>query len=106
MAYGAFKDVNRRTITVKVLCDNAFNIVKNPKYVEYQRGLASMVYKLFDKKTSGGTVKIEFISNKDLAEEFQKPIIRKFEKRKAHSPFIDNIWGVDLADMQSISKFN
>ena len=45
-------------------------------------------------------------SNKELAEELQKPIIRKFEKRKAHSPFIDNIWGADLADMQLISKLN
>ena len=37
---------------------------------------------------------------------YQKPIIRKFNKRKVHSPFIDNIWGADLADMQLISKFN
>ena len=35
-----------------------------------------------------------------------KPIIRKFNKRKVQSPFIDNIWGADLADMQLISKFN
>ena len=60
----------------------------------------------FDKKTSGGTVKNENISNKELAEELHKPIIRKFNKRKVHSPFIDNIWGTDLADMQLISKFN
>ena len=46
------------------------------------------------------------LSNKDLAEELHKLITRKFEKRKAHSPFIDNIWGADLADMQLISKFN
>ena len=58
------------------------------------------------KKTSGETVKNEIISNKELAEELHKPIIRKFEKRKVHSPFIDNICGADLADMQLISKFN
>ena len=58
------------------------------------------------KKTSGETVKNEIISNKELAEELHKPVIRKFEKRKVHSPFIDNIWGADLADMQLISKFN
>ena len=46
------------------------------------------------------------MSNKELAEELHKPINRKFEKRKVHSSFIDNIWGADLADMQLISKFN
>ena len=46
------------------------------------------------------------MSNKELAEELLKPIIRKFEERKVYSPFIDNIWGADLADNQSISKFN
>ena len=76
------------------------------KYDGYQRGLTSMVYKLFDRNTSGGTVKNEIISNKELEEELHKPIIRKFEKRKVHSSFIDNIWGADLADMQLISKFN
>ena len=39
-------------------------------------------------------------------EELQKPIIRKFKKRRVHSTFKDNIWGADLADMQLISKFN
>ena len=50
MAYGYFKDLNRRTIADKVLRDEIFNIDKNPKYDGYQRGLASMVYKSFDKK--------------------------------------------------------
>ena len=44
-------------------------------------------------------IKIENTSNKVLEEELRKPIIRKFNKRKVHSPFIDNIWGSDLADM-------
>ena len=65
-----------------------------------------MVYKFFDKKTSSGTIKNEIISNKELAEELQKQNIRKFEKRKVHSSFINNIWGADLADMQLINKFN
>ena len=43
---------------------------------------------------------------KELAEELQKPIIRKFEKKKVESYFIYNIWGADLAEMQLISKFN
>ena len=58
------------------------------------------------KKTSGGTTKNEIMYNKELAEELHKSIIRKFEKIKLHSPFIDNNWGEDLADMQLISKFN
>ena len=50
--------------------------------------------------------KKEIISNKELAEELHKPIIRKFEKQKVYSPFIDNIWVTNLTDMQVISKFN
>ena len=53
----------------------------------------------FGKKTSGDAIENEYISNKELAEELQKPIIRKFKERKVHSPFIDNIWSADLADM-------
>ena len=46
------------------------------------------------------------MSNKELAEELHKPIIRKFEKRKVHSSFIHNIWSTELPDMPLISKFN
>ena len=51
-------------------------------------------------------MKNDNITNKELAEELHKPIIRKFNKRKVHSPFIDNIWGADLQGMQLMSKFN
>ena len=105
MAYGDFKDLNRRTAAVKMFCDKAFNIAKDPKYDGYQRGLASTVSKFFDNETSGSRIKNENISPKQLAQELHKPIIRKFNKRKVHSPFIDNTWGADLADMQLISKF-
>ena len=44
--------------------------------------------------------------NSQLAEEFHKPIIKNFKRRKVYSSFKDNIWGVDLADMQLISKYN
>ena len=50
MVYGDFKDLARRTASDKVLRDKAFNIAKNRKYDGYQRSLAFMVYKLFDKK--------------------------------------------------------
>ena len=86
--------------------DKAFNIAKNPTYDEYQRGLASMVFKFFDKKSSGTGIKNKNMSDQQIAEELHKPIIRKFRKRKVQSSFIDNIWSADLADMQLISKFN
>ena len=83
MAYGDFKDLKRRTYSDEVLRDKAFNITKNPKYDEYQRGLASMVYKFFDKKSasltdksvSGSGVNIPLEFNEQLAEELHKPVI-------------------------------
>ena len=104
MAYANFKDLIRRTASDKKLHDKAFNIVKNPIYDGCKRGLASMVYKFFDKKTSCSSIKNENMSDQQLAEELHKPITKKFKKRKAQSPFIDNIWGDDLADMQLLSK--
>ena len=53
MAWGDFKDLARRTASDKFLRDKAFNIAKGPKYDGYGRGLASMVYKIFDKKVCG-----------------------------------------------------
>ena len=108
MAYGDFKDLARRTASDKVLKDKAFNIAKNLKYDEYQRGLASMVYKYFDKKSAGSRVNMHTNNERpfDLAEELHKPIIRKSKKRTVSSGFKDNIWGADLADKQLISKFN
>ena len=104
MAYGKSKDLAKRTQSDKVLRDKAFKIASDPKYDGYQRGLASMVYKFFDKKSSGNGITNE--PNYQLAEELHKPIIRKFKKRKVYSSFRDNIWGVDLADMQSLSRYN
>ena len=85
MGYGDFKDLKRRTSADNVLRDKAFNIAKNPKYDGYQRGLASMVYKFFDKKTKGSGVTIANKSipqNEQLVEELRKPIIRKLKKRE------------------------
>ena len=99
MAYGDFKDLARRTASDKVLRDKAFNIAKNPKYDGHQRGIASMVYKFFDKKSKGSGVNKKVKYNEQVAKELNKPIIRTFKKRKVHSGFKDNIWGADLADM-------
>ena len=65
-----------------------------------------MAYKFFDKKASGGAIKNGVMSNKELAEELPKSIIKKLEKRKVNSSIIDNIQGADLADMQFINQFN
>ena len=77
-AYGDFKDLKRRTASGKILRDKAFNTAKNLKYDEYQRGLASMVYKCFDKKSTGSSVNIRLEFNEQLAKESHKPIIKKF----------------------------
>ena len=102
MAYGKSKDLVRRTQWDKVLWDKAFKIASDPIYDGYQRGLASMAYKFFDNKSSGSGINNG--SNYQLANELHKPIIKKFKKRKVYSSFKDNIWGADLADMQSLSK--
>ena len=114
MAYGDFKDLAKRTAGDKVLRDNTFNIAKDPRYDGYQRGLVSMVYKFYDKKTKGSgfttlanksAIK-SILQYEQLAEELHKTIIIKFEKRKVYSAFKHNIWGADLADIQLISQFN
>ena len=66
MAYEDFKDLARRTASDNILRDKAFNIAKNPIYDGYQRGLASMVYKSFDKKSTGGG-----IANNDIKQNLQ-----------------------------------
>ena len=65
-----------------MLCDEAINIAKNPKYDRYQRRLASMVYKFFDKKSAGDAVKNEIMQNKELPQELHKPITKKLKNRK------------------------
>ena len=112
MAYGKSKDLAKRTQSDKVLRDKAFKIASDPKYEGYQRGLASMVYKFFDKRSSGSGVAVS-LANKSatkpdnqLENELHRQIIRKFQKRKVNPSIRDNIWGVDLADMESLTKYN
>ena len=98
MAYGEIKDLIRRLASDNILHDKIFDIAKHPKYDGYQRDLASMVYKFFDKKTSRGAATFarseilttpkksalenENMSNKILTEELHKPIIRKLKKER------------------------
>ena len=82
MAYGKRKDLVRRTQSDKVLRDQAFNIESDPKYDGCQRGLASMLYKFFDKKTTRGGFINEL--NYQLADDLHKAIIRKFKKKQTY----------------------
>ena len=112
MAYGDFKDLARRTASDKVLRDKVFNMGRNPNYDRYQRGLVSMVYKFFDKKSASLANKstkgsgVAMLRNEQLGEELYKPIIKKFKKRRVNSSFKDNIWGANLAEMQLMIRFN
>ena len=77
MAYGKSKELVKKTQSDKVLRDKAFKIASDSKYDGYQRGLASMVYKFFDKKSSGSGIAATE-PNYQLANELHKQIIRKF----------------------------
>ena len=104
MAYGDFEDLTRRTALDKILRDKAFNIAKNPKFDGYQRKLASLVYKFFDKKTSGSGIKNQIVSNKELVKELHKPNINE-KIQKAKSMQLISLQYL-ITDMQLISKFN
>ena len=88
--YGKSKDLAKRAQSDKVLRDKAFENAGDPKYNNYQRGLASMVYKFFDKKSSGSGIANE--PNYQLGNELYKPIIKKMWEKKS------------LSDMESLSK--
>ena len=102
MAYKDFKDLTRRTVSNKFLRDKALNIVKNPKYDEYQKGFTSMVYKFSDKKSASGSGvdNNEIKQNLQLVEELHKPT--NFQKRTVYSSFKDT----NLDDMQLVKKLN
>ena len=110
-AQGKSKELTKRTQSDKVLRDKALKIARDPKYDGYQRGLASMVYKFFDKKSTGSGVDASLANksatepNYQLANELHRQIIRTFKRQKVYSSSRDNIWGVDLAYMQSLSNY-
>ena len=69
MTYEDFQDLPQRTACPKVFRYKSFNITKNPKYDEYKIGIASMIYKGFEKKSSDGAIKYNVMPNQQLAEE-------------------------------------
>ena len=88
-AYADHKDLINRTEADKVLRDKAYDIASNPEYDGYQRGIASMVYKFFDKKSIGSGFARDTTKSSSLilADELHKPVIKKFNKRKVYSQF-------------------
>ena len=103
MVYGKIKDLVKRTQSDKVSKDKTFKIAGDPKYDGYQRGLASLVYNIFDKKSasfnkSKGNGIATSLANKSadepnyqLANELHKPIIKKNKNKIVYSGFKDNI---------------
>ena len=100
-AHSDSKDLAKRTISDNILKDRAYEIARNGNYFGYQRALAKMIYKFFDKKTGSGVS-----VNEQLAQELQKPVIKKFMRKKVYVRFKDNIWAADLAEMGSLSSKN
>ena len=74
--------MTKRTASDKILRDKGFNIAKNLKYDRYQRGIALMVHRFFDKNPFGSGIKNKHMSDQQLAEELNKQIIKKFNERK------------------------
>ena len=111
MARGKYRDLTKKSQSDKVLRDKAFKIASNPEYDGYQRGLAFMVFKFFNRKSASGSgvatlankSAIKSMPNQRLANELHEPITRKILKRRVYSSFKDNIWGFDFADTPLIS---
>ena len=99
MAYGDFKDLPRKTTSDKVLRDKGFNIAKNSKYHVYQKGLASMVYTFFDKKSSSFAEKsakgngFAIKQNQLLPKELSKSSIKNFKNVK-YIHYLKTLFGV------------
>ena len=89
-AYSNGKGLAKRTITDKILKNRAFEDAISPKNDEYQRGLLSMLYKLFDKKTGSEAIvtsKMRESINEELAKTLNKSIIKKFKKREVYARY-------------------
>ena len=102
-----FKNLPRKTVSLKVLRHNQFDIAEIHDTIDINEELLYW----FTKSSGGGvtraqSIKSEIMSNRQLAEELHKKIIRKVEKQKVYSSFTVYIWGADLADKQLMSKFN
>ena len=88
MVYAEYKDFSKIKESDKVLKDKAFKIASNPKYNGYERRLASVVYKTFNKLSTGSGIKSMSnqrpldLATQQLADKLRKPIFRKLKKEK------------------------
>ena len=110
-AYSNNKDLAKKIISHKTLKDRSYEMSRNRGYYGYQRALASMVYKFFDKETGSGAIatskpgaiatsKAGVSINEQLDKELQKPVTKKFKRRKFYTRFKDNIGEADLAEIE------
>ena len=104
MAYGRCKDFTKRTESDKVLKDKTFKIASNSKYDDYERGLASMFYKYFDKNLQVVVSNLCQINN--LQMNFINKLLENLKDAKSVLLLRTIFGGADLADMQLISKCN
>ena len=95
MVYWDFKDLNGRTAAQKVLRDKASNIAKNPKYDGYQRGLASMVYKCFDKKLLVVILKMKIFQTNNWLKNYTNQLLENLIKEK-YTHLLETIFGVQI----------
>ena len=95
MVHWDFKDLNRRTAAEKVLRDKASNIAKNPKYDGYQRGLASMVYKCFDKKLLVVILKMKIFQTNNWLKNYTNQLLENLIKEK-YTHLLETIFGVQI----------
>ena len=97
MAFGDFKDLAKRTAAYKILRNKPFNIAENPMYDGYQRGLASMVYKFFDKKPERSSHHLLIANNKENMQlaNFITPLLENLKKEK-HILHLGVIYGVEI----------
>ncbi len=100
--YSKFKDVSNRQVADRQLMDQAIGVANDENIDGYQRALAAMVYKFFEKKIQMG----QGSWNEILAEELHKPVRRNFPRRRVEVKAIDGIWSADLIDMQEWSNKN
>ena len=106
MAYGGFKDLTKRTDSNKVFRYIAFNITKNPKHDEYQRGLASMAYTFFDKKSK--ITDVAMLQMKNLQMNFINQLSENLKKEKHIyiDIFSKYAWVVPLKDKKVVTIVN
>ena len=95
MAYGDFKDLNRKTVADNVLPDKAFNIAKNPKYDGYQCGLASMVYKFFDKNFLVEQLKMKLFLIKNYQKNYTNQLLENSRNEK-YTQLLLTIFGLQI----------